>query len=577
MNSIRPNTATVSSTSSAPTGPTRTYYLRSHIVGIMLFFAILTAILVPGIVLIACLNEPAFLVNVGTLAFFGLAASGCGAASFLCYWSIGAERLKVGPDGIEYSGSGFSIKTGWVNLVSVGPASTGSSITTGLILDPTISNPTRVRGFLKVYLALQPIFVLLTHSFRSIIDESFNRAIPVGMFQPDWQETEIGSLVRRYAPWVFDPSLQSGEYPAKPARLPELTRQSLWHLPSPDVAMGLLIALNAGIFGYFFVTDLAIAGFPTTLQTNYQFDYAVWQPDGRQLIGAFHEDLYFLDTSNGILKSREAQKVPVAFKENKDSVSSLALSPDGRTFAIGSTYGEIQVWDVASRKKLFNLPGHQDEVNSLTYSPDGKWLASGSGSYRYSSRPLTGTFDASLRLWDLTSQREINKTDFESRISQVAFDNQSHLFTLGGPISGPDISVWDPATAKKLDTLPTDSYFSSFVVSGDGKRLLSQDKNGVLELWDTSSLKRISRNDSIRRKTGNDYKYMNLQLNQDGTRFVVYKSKENMQLFEVTPAGSFEERKILMFDHFFINSLRFTPDSKAFIVSLGQELYVWNL
>ena len=39
--------------------------------------------------------------------------------------------------------------------------------------------------------------------------------------------------------------------------------------------------------------------------------------------------------------------------------------------------GDLQVWDVHSRKAKCDLPGHADEVYTVDWSPDGASIASG--------------------------------------------------------------------------------------------------------------------------------------------------------------------------------------------------------
>src|SRR5947208_367446 len=79
-------------------------------------------------------------------------------------------------------------------------------------------------------------------------------------------------------------------------------------------------------------------------------------------------------------------------------VSSVAFSPDGKTLASGggdapsahlvvSRPGEIKLWNVATGKEQATLTGDRDSVWSVAYSPDGKTLASGS-------------VDDTIKLWD---------------------------------------------------------------------------------------------------------------------------------------------------------------------------------
>jgi WD40 repeat protein len=71
-------------------------------------------------------------------------------------------------------------------------------------------------------------------------------------------------------------------------------------------------------------------------------------------------------------------------------VQSLALSPDGRMLAIGTSQGEVELHDVATGKEIGKLNGHRGNVTALAFSPDGRLLASGAA-------------DATVLLWDAAS------------------------------------------------------------------------------------------------------------------------------------------------------------------------------
>ena len=44
----------------------------------------------------------------------------------------------------------------------------------------------------------------------------------------------------------------------------------------------------------------------------------------------------------------------------------------------GSRDSTVKVWDMATKKLKFDLPGHADEVFAVDWSPDGQRVASGS-------------------------------------------------------------------------------------------------------------------------------------------------------------------------------------------------------
>jgi WD40 repeat protein len=59
---------------------------------------------------------------------------------------------------------------------------------------------------------------------------------------------------------------------------------------------------------------------------------------------------------------------------------SLAFSPDGKLMVTGTCDHRVALWDVATRKALFQPFTDPDQVNSVAFSPDGKFLVSGDDS-----------------------------------------------------------------------------------------------------------------------------------------------------------------------------------------------------
>jgi WD40 repeat protein len=87
-------------------------------------------------------------------------------------------------------------------------------------------------------------------------------------------------------------------------------------------------------------------------------------------------------------------KRPRSLQGHETWVTTVALSPDGKTLASGSGDMLVKLWDVESGRAYATLSGHRRGVSSAVFSPDGKTLA-------------TGSWDKTGKLWNVGTGAEI--------------------------------------------------------------------------------------------------------------------------------------------------------------------------
>jgi WD40 repeat protein len=109
----------------------------------------------------------------------------------------------------------------------------------------------------------------------------------------------------------------------------------------------------------------------------------------------------------------------------------LAQSPDGALLAVAlGDPGRVEIWDVADKRKVIELPAHGRIAYCVDFHPDGTRLASGGN-------------DNAVTLWDTTT--------------------------------------WEPV----LELRGHSSYVKSLVFSPDGTQLASGSGDLSVRIWDT--------------------------------------------------------------------------------------------
>ena len=63
------------------------------------------------------------------------------------------------------------------------------------------------------------------------------------------------------------------------------------------------------------------------------------------------------------------------FTDTFDAVLSVAVSPDGRFWAVGSNSGQVRVWREHGRTAHLMLRAHTDRLGAVAFSPEGRHLA----------------------------------------------------------------------------------------------------------------------------------------------------------------------------------------------------------
>ncbi len=214
---------------------------------------------------------------------------------------------------------------------------------------------------------------------------------------------------------------------------------------------------------------------------------------------AFSPDGQIFATANGAyqvsLWSLENKKRLATFHADDQLLCAVAFSPDGRDLIAGGMNG-VHVWHVAEPSHEILWMQNKGSVFSIALSPDGQYL-------------LSSDCDGNIDLWSLTSKKHLTRvgtSDNVFQLSPVAFSCDGRLFaaptaTYEGNHTHPQLTLWDTATQTKARSFDTDLRFPySAAFAPDGSSLFIDNGAGALLLNDlrTGQQRRVSCDPSVR-------------------------------------------------------------------------------
>jgi WD40 repeat protein/DNA-directed RNA polymerase subunit RPC12/RpoP len=213
-------------------------------------------------------------------------------------------------------------------------------------------------------------------------------------------------------------------------------------------------------------------------------------------------------------KKPPEQAEPLAVLERKLTghegwVNSVAVSPDGKWAASGSSNKTVKIWDLENGECRATLVGHTNEVRSITITPDGK-------------RILSGSADNTVRVWDAGSGREVAKLEGHTNSIWTVVALQDNSRALSGGFDN-TLRLWDLASGKCLKTIEcwtneADDVFG-IDVNPAGTQALSGHRDGSVRLWN------IETGECMATLTGHSRIVYSVQITPDG-RFAVSGSDD---------------------------------------------------
>ena len=168
----------------------------------------------------------------------------------------------------------------------------------------------------------------------------------------------------------------------------------------------------------------------------------------------------------------------------------LAFAPNAQTLLVGQvgTPGNdhpVLVWNLAENRDRAPLVGHKEPVWGVTFLPDGRHALSGGG-------------DRTLRLWDVPTAAEQKRFEHHPGVvsslalspdGRFALTGTGHLWANGwvaAKVYG--LQIWDLEQGRSVGRCETPGPVDCVAFSADGRRVVAGGEDRRLRSWDLSSL-----------------------------------------------------------------------------------------
>lgn len=170
----------------------------------------------------------------------------------------------------------------------------------------------------------------------------------------------------------------------------------------------------------------------------------------------------------------------IALGSHDGRATECVLYPDGVTVATAGDDGLIHLWDIDKRKKRKSFDPKIGPIHAMAISPDGKTLAVG-GSPKHSIVPV-----AKIHLMKADTGEKIGRIQrHKTTIESICFSPDGNLIAAGSRYQKVELSTID---GKQRHEFPNDERNESIAFSPDSKFLATLwQKKDQLHIWDCST------------------------------------------------------------------------------------------
>jgi len=239
----------------------------------------------------------------------------------------------------------------------------------------------------------------------------------------------------------------------------------------------------------------------------------------------------------------------------KEGVWSIALSPNSKTVASGSSDGTVRLWDVETKKIVARWTGHTNAARTLCWTVDGE-------------RVVSGCHDGTIRVWDVESGDTVLGpiNTGHRNVYAVIYSPDTTKIATGGRYETA-IKIWDAKTGNLLSTIKHDYQVFSLAWTSDQKKLITGSFS-LIRIFDTATWQQIAILEGHRDVVGSLSLFQNDRLLASGS------NDETVCLWNLDtnlPVGPPLQHQA------FVQTAAISADGKLLVTGGDCNAYVWDI
>lgn len=223
-----------------------------------------------------------------------------------------------------------------------------------------------------------------------------------------------------------------------------------------------------------------------------------WSPDSSMLATA-SDDTTVMLWALPPAATMELLNPKFTLKGHTNYVFCVGFHPTGNILASGSFDESVRLWDVTTGACLRTIPAHSDPVTSVSFSPDGTLLATSSyDGLMYDTNIFTSVAFLCRRLWDTATGRCLKTlVDNDNPPVTSATFAPNGKYLLVGTLDNA-VRLWSHQTGRCVKTYSghQNTKYCCFPAFMPGGLVASGSEDGRLFLWDMNT-KQVKCNQQI--------------------------------------------------------------------------------